>query len=154
MQRLCSSEPLDSESNRTESNLSQITDSNQAQREEIFQRRLNFKLCTTSEYPAGVGLVLRRQRPQRSHKFHLVKPFPVREMEPVLNFHGSALAVWYNSRLVSFIPRSKNGPLKKQHNLTTAAGTQGCSSTSGKPHLTCTDTSFLQALLQTERKWE
>lgn len=150
VQSPCSSESLDPESNQT---LSQITASNQTQREEIFQRKLKLKLWTQSEDPRGVGLVLRRQQPQRSHKFQLVKLFPVRDMELVLNFHGSALAAWYHSSLVSFIPRSKKGPLEKQHILTTTVGIWGCSSSSGKP-LTSPDTSFLQTLLQTERKWE
>lgn len=80
-----------------------------------------------------MGFVLRRQQLQKSHKFHLVKPCPVRGMELVLNFHGSALAVWYNSSLVSFIPRSRNGTFKKQHILTRLWGPRAAPAPLGSP---------------------
>lgn len=94
---------------------------------EIFQETLKLKLCTPSQYLIWNGISIEKTTAiKKSHKFHLVKPFIVRGVEPFLNFHGSALVVCgTNYRQMSFIPRSKDGSFTKQPISTTASGTRG-----------------------------
>ena len=56
---------------------------------------LKLKLCTRSKYLIGNGISIEKTTAiKKSHKLHLVKPFIVRDTEPFLNFHGSALVVF------------------------------------------------------------
>jgi len=73
---------------------SQITAANQEQIGEVLQETSKLKLCTPSKYLIWNGISIEKATAiKKNHKFHLVKPFIVREMEPFLNFHGSALVV-------------------------------------------------------------
>lgn len=56
---------------------------------------LKLKLCTPSKYLIWNGISVEKTTAiKESQKFHLVKPFIVRDKEPSLNFHGSALVVF------------------------------------------------------------
>lgn len=56
---------------------------------------LKLKLYTPPEYLIWNGISIEKTTAiKTSHKFHLVKPFIVRDMEPFLYFHGSALVVF------------------------------------------------------------
>lgn len=75
--------------------LSQIIAANQEHIGEVFQEMLKLKLCTPLKNLIWKGISIEKTTAvKKSHKFHLVRPFIVRDREPFLNFHGSALVVF------------------------------------------------------------
>lgn len=116
---------------------------------EIFQETLKLKLCTPPQYLIWNGFSIEKTTAiKKSHKFHLVKPFIVRGVEPFLNFHGSALVVC--GTIPDRCPSSQEAktdlsqnslfqPLLQGHGVL-----QGCFCPSGKPYCTCTYASSLR----------
>lgn len=75
--------------------LTQIIAAYQEQTGEIFQEMLKLKLYTPSKYLIWNGISIEKTTViKKSQKFYLAKPFIVRDTEPFLNFHGSALVVF------------------------------------------------------------
>ncbi|CAM9730355.1 unnamed protein product [Bubo scandiacus] len=72
---------------------------------------LKLKLCTPSKYLIWNEISIKKATAiKKSHKFHLVKPFIVRDTEPFLNFYGSALVVFVlSTNFARDLDRTING---------------------------------------------